>query len=56
MKDIFFYDTMEAWINETPSTSLKGYIVSKNDNYIEISDSNGYTQLININKLFAVVF
>jgi len=56
MKDIYFYETMEAWIGEKPSTSVKGYVVSKNQNYIELSDENGFTQIININKLFAVVY
>lgn len=56
MKDIYFYENLEAWINENPSTSIKGYIVSKNQNYIEISDENGLTQIININKLFALVY
>ena len=56
MKEIYFYETMDNWINENPSTSIKGYIVSKHESYIEISDENGYTQIININKLFAVVY
>lgn len=56
MKDIYFYETMDAWINENPSTSIKGYVLSKNNNYIEISDENGFVQIINISKLFAVVY
>jgi len=56
MKDIFFYETMDAWIKENPTTSIKGYVLSKNQCYIEISDENGFIQIININKIFAVVY
>ena len=56
MKEIYFYENIMDWINESPSTSIKGIVVSKNESYIEISDENGYTQLININKLYAVVY
>lgn len=54
--EIFFYETMEEWVNDNPSTSIKGYVVSKNQNYIEISDENGFTQIININKLYSIVY
>jgi hypothetical protein len=56
MKDIYFYETMDSWINENPTTSIRGNVLSKNQNYIEISDENGFTQIININKIFAVVY
>jgi hypothetical protein len=56
MKDIYFYETIDDWNNERPTTSVKGRVVSKTESYIEIYDENGFTQLININKLFAVVY
>jgi len=56
MKEIFIYATIESWMNDVPDTSLQGKVVNKNNQMIEIVDDNGYTQLINIAKLFAIVY
>ena len=56
LKNIYFYSTIKAWIDETPDVTIVGTVTSKTSNYIEISDENGYTQIINLDKIFAVVY
>ncbi len=55
-KDIFLYATLSAWLQENPDGSVKGTVMSKNGSIIEILDENGLTQLINLDKLYAVVY
>ena len=55
-KQINFYFSVDSWLEENPDTSITGVVVSKGDGYIEIQDNDGYTQIINISKLFAVVY
>jgi hypothetical protein len=56
MKDIFLYSTLDSWVEESPDATIRGIVHSKNSNFIEISDEKGYTQIINLDKLFAVVY
>jgi hypothetical protein len=56
VKDIYFYINISSWLSETPDGVLKGAVISKTGNYLEILDENGYTQIINLEKLFAVVY
>lgn len=55
-KDIYIYIDAQGWIEDKPSTVLKGTVASRSDGYIEILDENGYTQILNLAKLFAVVY
>lgn len=56
MKDIYIYANLEAWLNEQPTTSIKGTVISKDKSFIEIYDENNYTQLINLTMVFAIVY
>lgn len=56
MKDINIYADINSWLDESPTAVIRGYVSSKNDTFVEIVDENGYTQLLNMTKLFAVVY
>lgn len=56
MKEIYIYSTLKAWLSEKPDATLKGKVVSHDGSVIEILDENNYTQLINVEAIFAVVF
>jgi hypothetical protein len=56
MKEIFIYSTLEAWMNDRPDTTLNGKVKNINNQLLEISDENGFTQIINLEKLFAIVY
>lgn len=56
MRDIYIYSCLQFWMDETPDTTIHGRIVNRGESFIEIEDDHGYTQLINLEKLFAVVY
>lgn len=56
IKDIYFYSNIQSWLNESPDATIKGTIISKSSGFIEIQDENGYTQIINLDKLYAIVY
>ncbi len=56
IKDINIYTSVNSWLKEDPETVIRGEVKSRGDGWIEISDENGYTQIINMNELFAVVY
>ncbi|MHC9541229.1 MAG: hypothetical protein AB9903_17130 [Vulcanimicrobiota bacterium] len=56
MKEIFIYSTLNGWLNDKPDTVLNGEVKEKFDGYIEIQDAEGYTQILVLDKLFAVVY
>lgn len=56
MKNIYIYESISSWNAETPEATIKGYVVNKINGIIEITDENGFTQLINLAKIFAVVY
>lgn len=56
VKDIYIYTTIDAWLREEPDTVIKGSVNSKGNNWIEIIDENDLHQIINIEKLFAIVY
>ena len=56
MKEIYIFSTLKSWLDDKADTSIKGTVISKDKNYIEIHDENGYTQLINLSMVFAIVY
>jgi hypothetical protein len=56
MKNIYMYLTFNSWISETPDAEIRGNVVKVSSNIIEITDEQGYTQIINLDNLFAVVY
>ena len=56
MKDIYLYGSMDSWLDEKPDAILKGIVTDKKEAVVTIQDENGYTQIININRLFAIVY
>ncbi|KNY26090.1 hypothetical protein [Pseudobacteroides cellulosolvens] len=55
-KEINIYITFDSWMKEEPDAVIKGAIKFKGESHLEIQDENGYTQIINLNKLYAVVY
>jgi hypothetical protein len=56
MKEINIYASLGSWLDEKPEATIKGTVKSKTDHTIEIEDEEGYTQIIVLGKLFAVVY
>ena len=56
MKDIYFYVSIGSWQNEQPDAVVKGEVVSKSNGFIEIKDEAGFTQIVNLDRLFAIVY
>jgi len=56
LKDIYIYSRIDSWIAEKPDTVIRGTVKGRSDGCIEIQDENGYTQLLVLEKLFAVVY
>lgn len=56
MREINIYQNMESWLKETPNAVIKGTVKFRNDSFVEIYDENGFTQIINLNQLFAIVY
>ena len=56
MNEIAIYSDIRLWLVDEPDTVIKGEIVSRREGIIEIYDELGFTQIININKIYAVVF
>ena len=56
MKEIFIYTNFSSWLEEKPDAVIKGTVTRNYEGYIEVRDENGLTQLINMEKLFAVVY
>jgi len=56
MREIYIYTNIDSWLNEKPDGVLNGTVLEKNTKYIEIADENGYTQILVLDKLFAVVY
>lgn len=56
MREIFIYMSIKSWLAEKPEGSLKGNVSSKGNGFIEIMDEHGYTQIINLSQVFAVVY
>jgi len=56
LKDIYIYITPENWNKDKPEVTIFGNVISNNENYVEIKDDKGYTQIINIQKVFAIVY
>lgn len=55
-KDIYIYVDAESWLEDKPCSVIKGAVTNRSDGYIEILDDKGYTQVLNLDKLFAVVY
>ncbi|MCE1246025.1 MAG: hypothetical protein LWY06_05225 [Firmicutes bacterium] len=54
--EIFIYSNIGSWNNEKPDASITGRIARKTDKFIEIQDDGGYIQMIELDKVFAVVY
>ncbi len=55
-KDINIYLDAQSWLDESPDVVLKGTVNYRGEGYIEIQDEKGYTQILNLTRLFAVVY
>lgn len=56
MVEINLYMKFESWYGESPDAVIRGSIIEKNDKYIEILDENQYTQIIMLDKFFAITY
>ena len=56
MKEIYIYTTIDGWIKDEPFTTINGEVKSKEGSFIEIADENGFTQVINMERVFAIVY
>jgi hypothetical protein len=55
-KEINIYLTFDSWMDEKPDAVIRGIVKFKGDSHVEIQDENGFTQIMNLNKLFAIVY
>lgn len=56
MRQIYIYLKFESWMNEKPDAEFKGRVVKHDGKIVEISDDQGYTQLINMDNIFSIVW
>jgi len=56
MREIYIYTTFSSWLEERPDAVVNGTVLEKNSRFIELADENGYTQILVLDKLFAVVY
>jgi hypothetical protein len=56
MKDIYLYTNIGSWLDEKPDAEVKGIVRERTDHLIVIEDEEGFTQVINLDKLFCVVY
>jgi hypothetical protein len=56
LKEIYIYFEPKSWLNEQPEATIHGRVTEKSDKYIQIEDDNGLTQLIILDKVFAIVY
>lgn len=56
MFEINLYVKFESWYKDNPDGVIKGKIIEKNDRYIEILDENKYTQILVLDKFFAITY
>jgi len=56
MKEINIYECFDSWLSETPDAVIKGKVKRNDGICIEILDENNYTQLINLQKIYAIVY
>ena len=56
MVEVYLYLTYDSWYRENPDATIKGRIIEKNPSYIEILDENNYTQMLMVNKFFAITY
>jgi hypothetical protein len=54
--EILVYTNIGSWNNEKPDASLTGQIALKTDKFVEIVDDGGYRQIIELDKVFAIVY
>ncbi len=55
-RDIYIYGSMQSWLDEAPDAVLRGTVSNIGPTMIEVVDENNLHQLINIERLFAVVY
>jgi len=56
MREIYIYTCFSSWLEEKPDAVINGTVLEKNSRFIELADENGYTQILVLDKLFAVVY
>lgn len=56
MSEINIFITFESWYKERPDATISGTISNRRDKIIEILDNEGYTQIINIDRCFAITY
>jgi hypothetical protein len=56
MKEIFLYTNIGSWLDEKPDATINGTIRDRTDRILVIEDQEGYTQIVNLDKLFCVVY
>ncbi|MDT8718875.1 hypothetical protein IAI10_19660 [Clostridium sp. 19966] len=56
MNEFNLYVSFDSWYREKPDAVIKGNMVEKNEKYIEILDSEGYTQIFNLDKIFSITY
>lgn len=55
-KDIYIYVSIQSWLDERPDATLRGTVTNAGGSVIEIVDENNLHQLLNVERLFAVVY
>lgn len=56
VRDIYFYVSIQSWSKEEPDATIRGNVSAKGENWIEIVDESNLHQIINLDRLFAVVY
>lgn len=56
MVELNLYVKFESWYSEDPDAVVRCSIVEKNDKFIEILDENQYTQILMLDKFFAITY
>jgi hypothetical protein len=54
--EIYLYLTYDSWYREKPDATIKGNVTEKGQNYLEILDENNYTQMLMLDKFFAITY
>lgn len=56
MSEINIYISFESWYKEMPDATINGTVINQKDNIIEIADNEGFTQIINVDRCFAITY
>lgn len=56
MVELNLYIKYESWYRDSPDAVIKGRIIERNEKFIEILDENNYTQILMLDKFFAITY